>query len=223
MSEPVGTGPRSTPAGMPEITGNTHKDRDAREAAAEPPEPVSKIIEGKVITRKQVWYKRFMRSIVAEDAKSIGPFIYEEVIVPNLKNVLRDIVVGSTDRALYGRLQSGRTAGPVTSILGRGSSIRTQYERMSEEPRRISREARARHVFDDIILTTHSEAELVLDALIERCAKYGSATVADLYDYLGQTSNHADRNWGWTNLDSAKVQQTRAGFLLDLPRTEPLR
>lgn len=217
MSEPVGNAPRS----MGDIPNNSHKEREAKKSSTEPERAkAEKIIEGKVVTRKPPWYKRFARSMIAEDATSIGDFIITDVIVPATKNLLRDIVVGGMDRTLYGSARNRR------SVFGDRPSLRsTRYDRMSEpEPRRIlSRDSRARHDFNDVVLDTRTEAVEVIEALLDRIDRYGSASVSDLYDFVGVTGSYADRNWGWTDLRTADVRQVRGGFLLDLPLPDLLR
>lgn len=217
MSEPVGNSPRDIP-------GNSHKEREkARPQLLKPNEPskevATKIVEGKVVIRKQPWYKKALRGMVADDVQNVGDYILIDIIVPAFKNLLRDAAVGGIDRTLYG---SGRQRDRSYSQNG---GIRRRYEQMYEEPNRrsMSREARARHDFDEIFLDSRDEALSVIDSLVERVERYGSASVGDLYDNLGVSGGWADRDWGWTDLRDAGVRQSRGGFLLDLPRPVPLR
>lgn len=218
MSEPVGNSPRS----MGDIPANSHKAREAKEAAkeVEAKEPIEKIIGGTATARKVPWYKRYARNIIADDATSIGDYIMTDIIIPAIRNLIGDAVKGSTDRILYGHSR-GRDRG---GLAERGT-LRTRYDKMSEiEPRgRLSQSARARHDFDAIILGERQDAIDVVDALIGRVARYGAATVSDLYDYVGETGSYVDRNYGWTNLNGADVRQVRGGWLLDLPQPELLR
>jgi hypothetical protein len=145
-----------------------------------------------------------------------------DILVPAVRNLLYDTVVGGTGRVIFGQGR-GRSRGVVGE---RASSLRTRYDQMSDrgEPRRmLSREDRATHNFDDIVLEHRQEADNVIEALAERIDVYRAASVADLYDFVGVTGSYADRNWGWTDLRDARIQQVRAGWLLDLPRPEPLR
>lgn len=223
MSEPVGNAPRD-PSDMP---GNSHKSRQASQKAEPAPEtavePATKMVEGVVVTRKQPWYKRFARNMVADDAQSIGDWVLQEVIVPSVKNLISDMVKGTTDRALYGTSRARRRE------VGDRGSLRTRYDRMSDEPeprRMLSREDRARHNFDQVVLESRSEADRVIDQMISRARKFNVVTVSDLYDFVGVTGSYADRNHGWTaeRLERyADVRQVRGGFLLDLPETEPIR
>lgn len=206
------------------IPGNSHKEREDNKAEAEPREKIEKIIEGKVVTRKAPWWKRAVRSMIADDATSIGDFLWTDILVPTIKNAIRDVVVGGTDRTLYGAGRS-RRGGPGLGLGGNITSLRTRYDAVaSGEPRRMmSREAQARHDFDEVVLNDRDEAVEVVEALIARVERYGAASVADLYDLVGVTGSYADRRYGWTDLRTADIRQIREGFLLDLPRPEPLR
>jgi hypothetical protein len=216
MSEPVGNSPRS----MGEVPGNSHKEREKKEE--ETRDKPEKIVQGKVTTRKPPWYKRFARSMVADDATSIGDYIMSDVIVPAIKNLIADIVGQGTNRVLFGTARNRRT-----SVLGgERQSLRTRYDRYSEDPgprRMLSRESRARHDFNDVVLDSRTEAVEVVEALVLRVERYGSATVSDLYDYVGVTGSYADRAYGWTDLRTADVRQVPGGFLLDLPLPDLLR
>jgi hypothetical protein len=86
----------------------------------------------------------------------------------------------------------------------------------------MSRRARARHDFDEIVLETRGEADEVIDQLYEIVSRYDSATVADLYELVGLASTHTDNKWGWTDLRGAGVTRVRSGYLLDIPEPRPL-
>ena len=86
----------------------------------------------------------------------------------------------------------------------------------------MSRQARARHDFDEIVLDSRVEAEAVIDRLFDLVSRYESATVADLYEIVGLSSTHIDHKWGWTDLRGAGVSRIRDGYLLDLPEPHSL-
>lgn len=218
MSEPVGNGPR-----IGNIQGNSHRLREANQPQEpEAKEVIEKVVTGKVVTRKQPWYKKAKQNLIADDAQTIGEFLLTDVIIPTTKNFLMDLLTEGASRALYGSSRQSLRR----SVLGsRGGGIRTKYDQMSSgEPRRMmSREHRANHDFDEVILDSRDEAITVVEELIARVDRYGSASVSDLYDLVGVTGSFADQRWGWTDLRTADVRQSRGGFLLDLPRPEQLR
>lgn len=221
MTEPVGNHPRKEPSkdsGMAGIAGNSHKNRDATPEK----EPVEKIIEGKVISRKTPWYKRFRENMLAEDAGTVGEYLLTDVVIPATKNLIIDMVSQGIEKVLFGTARGRLRRSPI------GSSLRDQFDygRVSRdrEPRRMmSREARATHNFDSIVLEHRSDAIDVVEALVERIRRYGSVTVAELYDLVGVSGSYTDRRWGWTDLEDADVRQMPGGFLLDLPQPELIR
>lgn len=236
MSEPVGNAPRNPG----EIPGNAHKKRLEDPAAPTPPptasgtlpskekEELTQITTGKTVVRKQAWYKKFGRSLIADDVTNVREWIMVEVVIPSIRNLLANTIKGSTDRVFYGGAQArGRGFGYAGGFAGgvERPGLRTRYDKMADgEPRKmLSREARARHDFDGVVLDSHAEAAAVVDALIHRVEQYGVATVTDLYDLVGVTGSYADRNYGWTDLRTADVRQYGGGWLLDLPATELLR
>ena len=74
-----------------------------------------------------------------------------------------------------------------------------------------------------IYVDDNAEAMDVLENLVARVDRYGSASVADFYDYLGVTGGFTDQAYGWKNLSAAQVRQTRKGYTFDLPRPIALR
>lgn len=225
MSEPVGNQPRKKPeaeSGMAAITGNSHKNRSATEKTEKDREPVEKIVEGKVVSRKQPVWKRFTRSMVADDVGNVGEYILTDVLIPATKNLIVDMVGQSIERVLFGTSRGRIRRSPL------GMSLRDQVNysgRYSGETARrpMTREARARHDFNEIVLENRAEAIEVVEGLVDRIARYGSVTVAELYDFVGTTGSFADQRWGWNDLSTADVRQVPGGFLLDLPAPEPIR
>lgn len=213
--EPVGNGPRMN------IPGNSHKQKTEK-AAAEPAPRVKaeKAVEGKVVVRKQPWYKKAVRSMVAEDATNVGDYLLVDVVVPAVKTLILNIVSQGAERALYGSSRP-KTRGGGSSF---GSSLRTRYhDAPTERPRVLDSRTRATHDFGQIILETREEAVNTIALLDQRIDEYGSVTVADLYDILGVSGSYMDQKWGWVTLREADVRQHRDGWRLDLPPTEPIR
>lgn len=226
MSEPVGNQPRKKPAtqsSMSAIVGNSHKEREVVAETTAEREPIEKMVEGKVISRKQPLWKRFSRTMLADDAGNVGEYILTDVVIPATKNLIVDMIGQSIERVLFGTSRGRVRRSPL------GSSLRDQvnYSRLSNDRdsvrRPMSREARARHDFNEIVLENRSEAVEVVEALIDRISRYGAVTVADLYDFVGTTGSFADQRWGWNDLATADVRQVPGGFLLDLPAPEPIR
>lgn len=81
-----------------------------------------------------------------------------------------------------------------------------------------------RFVDDQILFATWSNADEVLDGLLEIINSYGIATVADLKDLCDLSSSYVDNLYGWADLrDRAKIIRVRNGYVLDLPKALPIK
>ena len=58
-----------------------------------------------------------------------------------------------------------------------------------------------------------------MDNIIET---YRMASVADLFDLVGESCNFTDQKYGWTNLRNAEVVRVRDGYMIKLPKALPL-
>lgn len=188
---------------------------------------VEKVVTGSVSRRRTPLGKRLAQTFVADDASGVGGYILFDVLIPAFKDVIADVVSQGIERVLYGGARStSRRTGARPS-----SSGYTSYNRYSsagappwkrEEKPQLSRRARGSFDFDEIILATRGEATEVIDKLFELVSKYEEATVADLYELVGITGTFTDEKWGWRDLRGAGVTRVSGGYLLDLPKPEPL-
>lgn len=210
-----------------EFPSNSKEKRTARPDKLEP-KKVERIIEGEVIRRKKPLGRRFIEHFVGGDARGVWGFVTADVLIPAAKDAIADAFSQGIERALFGEARSssrrnGRRPGdgPYTNY-GKFSRDPRERDRDRDRERSMSRRARAAHDFDEIILPTRVEAEEVIDRLFDLANKYETATVADLYDLVGIAGNYTDDKWGWSDIRGAGVVRVRNGYLLDLPRPEPL-
>lgn len=201
---------------------NVGKEKPVKPDAKPEEKKLERVTTSDVIARKPSLGKRIAQSFSGEDMHSVGGYLLFDVALPALKNTISDMVSQGIERMLFGdsRPTSGRRT--YTNYNRPSSVSRPPWERDREEPRSISRQARANHTFDEIVLPSRGEAEMVLDRLSDQIEKYDVATVSDLYELVGITGSFTDDKWGWTDLRSARVRQVREGYLLDLPRTGPI-
>jgi hypothetical protein len=202
--------------------GNSNKKKDEVEQKNVKPEKLEKSISGKIIERKKPLGKRIAETFTGDDSHTVGNYVLFEVALPAFKQLLADAGREAIERLLFG--DSGRSS---RSSSRPGYSSRTNYASMStsarrEEPRTMSQKSRATHDFSEIVLETRGEAEKVRDDLIACVEQYDVATVSDLYDLVGITGSFADDKWGWYDLRDARIRRIREGYLLDLPKTQPI-
>lgn len=186
---------------------------------------VEKIISGSVKKQKRSFGKRLAGAFLEDDTKSVGSYVFNDVLIPAAKAMISDMVGGGIEMLLFGTA-GGRRINRNTNQQNRPyvsyGSFSSGGTRDQRDRREISRVSRARHDFDDIILETRSEAEDVLSNLVDLVVDYGSASVADLYELVGVSPEFTDNKYGWTDLRSASYTRVRGGYLLNLPRTEVL-
>lgn len=194
---------------------------------------VEKVVQTDGVIRKKPLGRRFREVFVAGEANSVGSYVIFEVLVPALKDVIADVVSQGIERLMFGESRSSRRGGSYRP----NTTGHVSYNRYSsnnsypwsrdrdrrEDPRRqISSRSRSTHDFGEIILNTRAEAEAVIDSLFSLLERYEQATVSDLYDLVGIASNFTDEKWGWTDLRGSMPRRISNGYLLDLPRPEPL-
>lgn len=213
-----------------EFPSNRHKDSkpDSPKIKSKEEKKVTRVTQGEVVRRKKPLGKRFAELFVGGSAKSAWSYVAFDVIVPAAKDMLADAVSQGVERMVFGetrsRSRSGRhpTSG-YTNYSNRYSPAPNRRPNVDDLPRHaISQRGRAAHDFDEIILATRVEAEEVLDRLYDIVSRYESATVLDLYELVGIPGNYTDDKWGWLEFPGAGVARVRGGYLLDLPKPEPL-
>lgn len=208
-----------------ELPGNSNKSKSTEER----PE-VQRVTTSDVIRRKKTLGKRIGEAFSGDDARSVGSYILMDVLIPATKDLIVDVVIQSVQRSLYG------SSRPVRSGSSNGGHV--PYNRYSnsrttsnapgrppwgrEEPRRMSRQSKSNHNFDEIVIQSRIEAESIIDSLRLLIDKYEAATVTDFYKCVGITPDFTDNDWGWYDLSGAAVVRIREGYLVDLPGPEPL-
>lgn len=183
-----------------------------------------KIIRGSARQQKKGWWRRFADSWVGDESRSVGEWIIQDVIVPAFKNTLVEVVGGGIEMAVFGERKGYNNK-------NRYGHNRTSYgsyynDKKKSHSRNFSHQDRSRHNFDDIVLDTRGEAEMVIDNLRAIIDEYddGQATVADLLDSVGITPSYTDEKWGWTDLRHVRAPSMvrGGGYVLNLPPTQYL-
>jgi hypothetical protein len=211
-----------------EFPSNSH-NKKSKSVSPEPEErqkKVEKVIEGKVVRRKTPMGRRFLDTFVSgEGAKSVFGYVFFDVMIPAARDLVVDAGQEALQRAFYGDSGHARRRSGTRYGDRGGGHVRYDLAAKRRDPReeRQSRRDRATHNFDRIYLDTRHEADEVLEGLYNLVSDFDQASVADLYDLLGETAAYTDRKWGWTDLEGSRISHTSSGYLLDLPKTEPLR
>lgn len=191
---------------------NSHKSKEIR------PKRVEKVISGEAKV-KESGSRKFMDAFISEDASTAKNTIFLDVIVPTIKKLFVDIVETGLDVVLYGGSGHVRHDSKASKVSYSGFYNKPNANRQRDYR---STGLSGGREYSDIFIETRGEAENVLFQLGELIDMYDVASVADLYDLVGITSNYTDQKYGWTDIRNASVIRTRDGYLLKLPKVKLL-
>src|SRR3954469_976843 len=143
----------------------------------EEPEP-EKVKEVKQVTsepakrRKKTLGSKAKSMFMGGDARSAGNYVIFDVLVPAAKDTIVEAGSQMIERMIFGDKRRRRGGPPPQA----GATGYVSYNRYSmgqqpptpqERPATVSRQARAHHDFDEVVLPTRSEAEEVLERLYD--------------------------------------------------------
>ena len=178
---------------------------------------IEKVVSGTVKTKKKSEARKFADVFITEDIHSVKTYVFSDVIVPAVVDLIEDIVVGGIRMVLRGDTGSRRDR------RDRDKGY-TNYSRFSSRDRDRDRDRDRRHEsssrfdYEELIFETRGDAEAVRDELEEEIERYGMVTVAALYDMADRTAPYTANRYGWTNIRHADIVRTRDGYIIRLPR-----
>ena len=217
----------STPI-RPELPGNSDgQKKDVPERA-----PMQAIVKpGGARKRDTPVIKRLGKTFINEDLDDVKNYVLWDVVIPATKNLISDMISSATNGLLFGemngrRVNPNRSGGNYRVVDGRNgytSYNRAYPQRPESVQRNMSKGARARHDFGEIVFNNREETFDVLEKLRDSVEMYGSATVGDMYSLAGISSDPVDEKWGWTDLTNAGVSRVRNGYILTLPQPDYIR
>ena len=200
---------------MEDYKPNSHRYKEEQKAV--PAEKkVEKVVKGGAKVRKKSELSKFADNLISEDAGKVKSYIFMDVLLPALKKLVSDVVTDGIDMILYG--ETGRTK-KSSSSTGQYVSYSSYSSRDRDRTRYSSDSGRGRMNLDDIEFDRKSDADEVLRQMDEIIDRYGTVSVADLYDLAGLVAPHTATRYGWTNISSAQPERTRHGsWVIKFPR-----
>lgn len=201
---------------MPEKTGSS------LDGPASQKKEISKVTKGKVKTEEKSALRKFGEAFIEDDFKDIKMYVVSDVIVPAIKNLIFDSLIGSVEMALFGTSSRSRRSG--------GKNEHTSYSSYYKSGNNSSRRAddsrsRDRCDYQSVVFEERADADEVLDTLQNLIEDYGQATIGDFYDAAGITpdDNFAkNEEYGWTDLSRATIRRHREGWMISMPREKYL-
>jgi hypothetical protein len=177
----------------------------------------------KVIRAKKPVGRRMKDMFISAEPGAVRDHIIQRVLVPALRDMFADAFNESVNRMFYGdkNAPSRRTSRPTFG--GGGPTNYTKFtSSRSSDTRPPHPTSRQSTTFDEVILPDRNEANDVLESMGNVIDEHGCVSVADFYEMLGERPNHVDAKYGWFDLRNARVRRVNNGYLLELPRPEPL-
>ena len=181
---------------------------------------LDKVVSGKVKTRKQSLGKKFSDTFLSDDLETVRGYIIFDVLIPTIKDTISNIVSNGVEILLFGETRRGGSRRENSPYV----SYANYYKKEKRPSQKSSARRGERHNFREIIFETRSDAEDVLEAMIDILeSDYSQVSIGDLYDLCDITGNFTDHKYGWTDLRSASIHRARGGgFVIDFPRVELL-
>ena len=195
-----------------DLKPNSHKYREKQADLAR--KKNESVVKGGVKTRKN-GVRKFAETFISDDAKDIKSYILYDVVIPTIKNTF----LTSLDMLLNG----GRG-----SYNNRSHTSKVSYHRYYDDPRDNktrpdSGRPRSRFDYDDIEFDHRSDAEAVLEQMIDTIEEYKIVTVQDMYEFAELSAPFTSNKFGWTNLSSAYVTSVMGGgYVIKLPKAMPI-
>ena len=214
---------------MQYFPSNSQKAK-APDAPREKVQPVTSAKAGS--GKKSGLGRRFKETFFGGSGRGAAEFAVEDVIVPGIRDMFFQAFQSGLEFLFYGDHSTGggrrrTTASPITNQgLGHVAydAVVKPTRASQQTTRHLSRQARATHNLQELVIPTLQEANEVLDRMFDILSASGDVTVADLYVLVDVRPEHTDNKWGWYNLKGAKAVRVprRGGYLLDLPEPVPL-
>lgn len=198
--------------------------------------PVSDQKEIIKVKRKKSLWKEVKGEFISEDAPSVGSYLLYDILLPALRDLVSDIGHGALDMAMgtdsrrYRR--GGRSRRDETYIsYDRYWDDRPRSRRRYDDDddyvsrRRTSRRVPSNEDLDEFVFPGKEKARRLLDEMRDHIDEYGDVSVAYLLGRIGEDipGDFVTEDWGWYNLDSAKLKPAYGGgWHIIFPKIRPI-
>lgn len=187
---------------------------------------IQKVVQGQVSVRKKGFLTKVKEAFIAADVKTAASTVADRTIVPMIKRTLADAVNNAVNVLLFGTaLDPNNRWGSGTVFGGLANTFRYSGQNINYSG--ISKPAPIQQsdipTYNEIVLADRIDAERVLDELSDIIDRYGSASIADLYQAVGLPTVTTQYNYGWRSMKGADAVAVREGYLLKLPNAIPLK
>ncbi len=189
-------------------------------------------LKGSVRKKELTFGEKLKNSFVKDDVATIRDYIIFDLVIPNTKRYIFDIVVGSFAQALGipfrgSSIGTGQSLGysPHEKKYRDYTSIQVGNNRLQQTK---GSDLYNRHRINDVLFTERQDAEAVLEYMIDICDSNNNwLTVAQFYEIvrIPEGVHHTNVNYGWTSeqLGKAGIIFDGSGYFINLPQAQARR
>lgn len=186
------------------LKSNSHKTKMENKALMDKPK-TQKIVTGQAKLKK----KGFFDFFVSEDASSVKSYLLSDVLIPNIKRLIQELVTSGINQLLYGN--------DYKPSKSSNNASRVSYNSFSNSPATQPSRRKGNDIIE-IEVDTYTDSQNVIYQLQGLIDQYQQATIADLYDLVGIDGDFTDNNYGWKDLTRVSVIPYGRKFIIRMPR-----
>jgi|GEM_PF-1721444 len=193
---------------------------------------IEPVATGLVVKRPQSFGVKLKNVFFNGDFRGAVEYIVADVLLPAARDMIVDSSSDFVERIVYGEVRrkaprrGHRDYGAVSrprqqynrAPIDQGMRDRERYDRSP-----VFQRSNRRGWYEDVVVATREDANAILSRMFDILDTYEVVSRADLYELAEINTEPIDNNWGWDDLSDASVRQTRNGFIIDLPKAEPIR
>lgn len=193
------------------------KEKELNEAFKEKKE----VRPGSVMESRKSLGKKFAETFVSEDVESVKSYIFSDVIIPMVKDMIVGVINQGADMLFYGRSGGTNYKGRSNGKYG-SASYQSYYNGGKQKAYSSGQPTRDT---SEITFDTRKLAWDVLEEMRAVVEQYDNLSIIDYHDIVEKvtgfvaSSNYTDDRYGWTDLSGVDVKMVRGGrYVLTLPK-----
>lgn len=203
---------------IPDLPGNSNIEKSRQANTTEQHSESKTVAQGRLKTVKR--RTRLSDIFTPEDTSSVASFVFTRLIIPRLQ-VLAVDTINAVARAIF---LGERTSEPSRKTPGGYTSYEGCYgEKKPASKLSSSKKTNGSFQFQDVVVDTYGDAQLILDRLDEQLDDQGYVTVSYLYEAAGLPCPFTGNYYGWENISSARIVTDSDGYLIEMPEPHALK
>lgn len=203
---------------VPEYPSNSNK---SKQETHDIPAPV--VSEPSTVRKKKD--NKYLRMIFAKDFNDVKADLVTQYIEPKIKDLVWGFIQAQFDIAMNGlRMMVYKDYKPIdrAKIPAERYSYANYYPISNNAPARPSMVSEIS--YDEFSWKEYGSADAVLTGMKDILSKKKFVTVLDMYGLADiKTTNYTLNDWGWYNLDFVEIKGSPDGYILTLPKAQPLK